>query len=225
YLQAIEDKAYREADRVISNLPGAVEHMVERGMDRSKFTWIPNGFSRRDLEASRSAPEEIMAAIPSDKFLVGYAGAFGPANSLDTFIRAANILSDDPNIHIMMIGSGMLKKALVELNSSIGNKNVTILDSVPKSQIQSILNRFDVCYIGLRQESVFRFGVSPNKLFDYLVSGKPIIYAVDSGSYRPIEEIGAGVQIPPQDPEAVAQAIRKLCATGAEERHEMGNKG
>ena len=100
-----------------------------------------------------------------------------------------------------------------------------MLDPIPKRQVQSMLARFDACYIGLTRDSLFRFGVSPNKLFDYLVSGRPILYGIDSGRYRPVEELKAGLQFSPEDPAALANAVLKLKALPEAERAEMGARG
>lgn len=88
-----------------------------------------------------------------------------------------------------------------------------------------MLGRFDACYIGLTKDPLFRFGVSPNKLFDYLYSGKPILYAIDSGSYKPVEDIGAGLQIEPQNPKALADAILQLYHMPQEQRQQLGDNG
>ena len=84
---------------------------------------------------------------------------------------------------------------------------------------------FDVCYIGLSKDNLFKFGVSPNKLFDYFYSSKPVIYAIDSGEYRPVETAQAGIQIPPEDPDRLADAILKLYQMSKEERDRLGENG
>ena len=88
-LQWIEDFAYRKSDKVISVLPYAVEHMVERGMIRDKFTWIPNGIHPTELENAEPLNKSVVSALPKDKFIVGYTGTFGLANNLSSFIEAA----------------------------------------------------------------------------------------------------------------------------------------
>lgn len=224
-MQWVEDRAYRTADRVVSNLPGAADHMVSRGMDRRKFSWIPNGFSRRDIDRPESAQEDILLQIPKNKFVVGYAGTIGVANSLETLIGAADLLRNHDEISFVLLGHGREKASLVASATEKSLSNVHFLPPVSHAQVQSVLSHFDVCCIGLRADGLFRFGVSPNKLFDYLIAGKPIIYGIDSGSYRPVEEFQAGLQVPPQDPAALADAILQLRALSPEERSEMGRNG
>lgn len=225
FLQWIEDRAYRKSDRVISNLPGAVEHMVSRGLLREKFQWIPNGFSRSDVEQSLPLPSNIFKKLPQSTFNICYAGTVGAANALHTLIRAAYLLRNESDISFTIMGHGREKDTLVESVRELGLTNVYFVAPVPKSMVQSVLKECSVCYLGLTKDSLFRFGVSPNKLFDYLVSGKPIIYGIDSGDYRPVEEFGAGIQIPPEDSVALVEAIKMLRVKSLQELEEMGRNG
>ena len=91
-MQWTEDKAYRDADVVLSNLPYSIDHMVQRGMARDKFTWVPNGFDQSEVSKLEALPESVLALIPQDKFIVGYTGTLGVANALDSLIEAAELL-------------------------------------------------------------------------------------------------------------------------------------
>src|SRR5690554_3403210 len=225
FLQWVEDRAYRHSDAVISNLPGAVDHMVSRGMRREKFTWIPNGFSKSDVDVALPLPDEVRAGFPDNSFNICYAGTVGVANALHTLVEAAEILRNELDISFTIVGNGREKAALIKYVKDRNLKNVHFIDPVPKKMVQSVLRKADVCYLGLTGDSLFRFGVSPNKLFDYLVSGKPVIYGIDSGDYRPVEEFGAGVQIKPEDPVALADAILCLKAKPKAELEEIGRRG
>lgn len=225
WMQRIEDRAYRVSDAVVSNLPNSVDHMAARGMDRKKFTWIPNGFDRREVETPEPLSEPAAAALPVDRFLVGYTGTIGAANALETMVGAAERLKDHEGIALVIVGSGRDRDKIADVIAQRGLRNIHIIDPIPKRQVQSMLARFDACYIGLSRDSLFRFGVSPNKLFDYLVSGRPILYGIDSGRYRPVEELNAGLQIPPEDPAALANAVLKLKALPEAERAAMGARG
>ena len=225
FLRWVEKRAYRNADQVVSNLPAAVEHMVASGMDRQKFTWIPNGFSKSEIEDADALPPEIQEKLPKDKFLVGYVGTIGVANALDTLIDAANDLRGEKDIALVIVGKGSEQARLQDKVAELGLDNVVFTGQIAKRQVQSMLSLLDVCYIGLTADPLFRFGVSPNKLFDYLVSGKPVLYGIDSGDYRPVEDASAGLQIPPEDPDALVAAIRTLTAMSDEGRAEMGENG
>jgi len=225
FLQWVEDKAYRESDRVISNLKNAVEHMQSRGMDPAKFAWVPNGFSMAEVSQPEPLDPETSAQLPDGKFIVGYTGTLGVANALDTLLDAAELLKDDPEIVFVLVGGGKEKPVLQRQAREKGLKNVVFIDPIPKAQIQTMLQRFDVCFIGLAKEPLFQFGVSPNKLFDYLFSGRPVIYSIDSGAYRPVDDANCGVTVPAEDPAAIAQAVMELKSLPEAERKAMGARG
>ncbi|WP_150909693.1 glycosyltransferase family 4 protein [Marinobacter halotolerans] len=224
-MQWVEDKAYRDSDVVISNLKNSVHHMISRGMDPRKFFWIPNGFSLLEVSQKAALNSLALEQIPSGKFLVGYTGAIGTANALDTLIAAAERLKEYSEIAFVLVGAGKEKRVLKQLVIRKNLKNVYFVDPIPKIEIQAMLAKFDACYIGLTKDPIFRFGVSPNKLFDYLYSGKPIIYAVDSDDYKPVEEAEAGLQVPAQDEAKLSEAVLKLYEMSAEQRQTLGNNG
>lgn len=225
FLQWVEDKAYREADFVFSNLKNSVDHMVERGMAQGKFTWVANGFSMDEVAKKQGLNSAASEQLPKDKFVVGYTGTFGLANALDSLILAADIVKANTDIVVVLVGEGKEKKSLERLVEEKELSNVRFVNAIPKVQIQSMLNHFDACFIGLTGDPLFRFGVSPNKLFDYFYSGKPIIYAIESGEYTPVADSQSGIQIPAENPEAIADAILTLYRMSASEREALGNNG
>ncbi|MCP4551724.1 MAG: glycosyltransferase family 4 protein, partial [Bacteroidetes bacterium] len=199
FLQWIEDKAYQDSDRVISNLKNSVEHMTNRGMDSAKFTWVPNGFSIDEVSQKQELSETVISQLPTNKFIVGYAGTFGISNALDSLFEAAKILKDQPGIAFVLVGEGKGKNELKELVARNKLSNVCIINSIPKEKIQKILSMFDLLFIAAKKSPLYHYGVSPNKLYDYFYSGKPIIYAIESGDYTPVLDSGAGLQIPAED--------------------------
>ena len=225
FLQWIEDRAYARADRVVSNLEGAVEHMAARGMDRGKFTWVSNGIALDEVAAPAPLPPEVAQQIPADGLRIVYTGTLGTANALDTLIEAAALLRDLPDVHILLVGQGRARAELEARRDALGLTNVRFLGAVPKPQVQSVLAACDVCYIGLTADPLFKFGVSPNKLFDYLISGKPVLYGIDSGKFKPVERYDAGLTVPAEDPQALADAIRRIHAMPEQERRRMGENG
>ena len=222
-MQWVEDRAYQKSDLVISNLKYSVDHMVARGMSPDKFHWIPNGVSVEEIAQSAPLNIESQKHLPKNKFIVGYTGSFGLANSLETLIDAAALINNK-NIAFVLVGGGKEKNALMEKVKSMGLNNTYFLDSIPKVEIQSMLQNFDTCYLGLTKSSLFRFGVSPNKLFDYLYSGKPLIYAIDSGKYTPIKDHSLGVQIEPENSQQLANAILEIYNLSENEKLNISNK-
>ena len=198
--------------------------MVSRGLEKDKFTWIPNGFSFVELDAQTDLSAEIVESIPKDKFIVGYLGTMGIANALDHFVEAAKQLKENTDIIFMLVGQGRQKELLQKLVAQYDLANVRILDPIPKSQVQSMLAYFDVCYIGLTKDPIFRFGVSPNKLFDYFISAKPIIYAINSGN-KPVDDSNSGISVDAEDAGQIAQAVLQLKEMTQEQREILGHNG
>jgi len=227
-MQIAEDFAYKHADKVISILPKALDYMVSRGMDANKFVHIPNGIDTEEWQSSNAQlPEKCKEVIEKlkkeEKFLVGYVGSFGVANALNYFIESAIYLKELP-VSLILVGQGPEREKLqkyVELNKL---DNVVFLTSIAKGSIPFLLNEMDALYIGWRKNRLYRYGMSPNKLFDYMMSGKPIIHAVEAGNDL-VKEVGCGISIPPEDPVAIAEAVKKLLSMAPGEREEMGMRG
>ena len=222
FMQWIEDKAYKDSDIVISNLPNAVEHMVARGMVWEKFLWIPNGFYLSELENLEPLSISIKSVLPKDKFIIGYTGTLGLSNALDTFIEAARLLKDYKEIAFVLVGKGKDKTTLVEQAKDLNN--VYFIESVAKKQIQNMLTEFDVCYLGSKKKNIYRFGLASIKLPEYMIAAKPIIHA-NSAANDLVELAKAGFSTPAEDPEAVADAVLKLKNMPLEKRKQLGQNG
>ena len=223
-MQKLEDRAYSKSDAITSNLPKAEVHINSRVNGSAPFYWLPNGIRIKNIA------NKVKVALPASLekeniFKVGYAGTIGEANELLTFVKAAKLLNGYSDILIVLIGQGKNKEQLQNYIKDNGLSNVEFINPVPKSHVVTLLQKLDVCYIGLTRSSVFRFGVAPNKLFDYFFAARPIIYAIDSGSYLPVNEAGAGISIPPGDPKKLAEAILELKKMSKIERDVMGKSG
>jgi len=225
FLQWIEDKAYRTADFVVSNLKNSHDHMASRGLKRNKFKWIANGVSFDEVTQNIKLNNDAMASLPKDKFVIGYAGAFGNANALNYLLHSAKELINETDIAFVLVGAGKEKDNLQNFVTENQLTNVHFIEPIPKVEIQSMLKTFDVCYIGLTKDPLFRFGVSPNKLFDYLYSARPIIYAIDSGNYNPVKEVNAGIEVEPENAANITKAILELRSKSKNELNAIGMNG
>ncbi len=215
-----EKFAYKKADKVISLLPKANEHMVSRGMDPSKFVCIPNGFNPEDMDLQENLDDSYFQDIPKDKFIVGYAGSLGLANAMDYLLESAKLLESKENIHFVIVGKGQHKERLIKKSGA----NVTFLDPVQKNEVQSVLKRFDLCYIGWHDQKIYRFGISPNKIFDYSFAAKPILHSVSAGNDL-VQEAKSGLSVAPENAELIKETIEKLASMSADELAEMGKRG
>jgi glycosyltransferase involved in cell wall biosynthesis len=155
--------------------------------------------------------------------IIGYAGTHGVANALDTFLDAAGLMKGE-DVVFALVGSGPDKAALQQRAMASGLENVRFVDPVRKEQIPALLQWFDVAYIGLQRQPLFRFGIAPNKLMDYMMAGRPVLMAIDAGN-DPVSEAGCGLTVKPEDPRAVAEGIRSLLKLSEDERKAMGRRG
>ena len=215
-----EKFAYKRADKVISVLPNAKPHMESRGMNKDKFIHIPNGFNMEEMKKSKDLDKSIANLIPKNKFIVGYTGSLGASNAMEYLIKASNYLEINENIHFVILGKG---QHLEKLKNNAKN-NVSFLGEIDKSQIQSAISFFDVCYIGWHNHSLYRFGISPNKIFDYMYSGKPIIHSVNT-SNDIVQIAKAGVSIQPENPSEIANKIIEISKMGKEILKKWGQNG
>jgi glycosyltransferase involved in cell wall biosynthesis len=157
------------------------------------------------------------------KFVVAYAGTHGLANALGTLLEAAALLRDKP-IAFVLVGAGPDKPALLRRAAELGLSNLQFFDPVPKSTVPALLRRTDLAYIGWRRQPLYRFGISPNKLIDYMMAARPVLHAVEAGN-DPVAEAGCGLTVAPEDPRAVADGILALLALGPGERAALGQRG
>lgn len=216
-LAAMECRLYRTADHIVSLLPGAVDHCVALGADRDRVTWVPNGV---DLDL---VPEGAQREHNAGDFTLMFAGAHGLANGLDTILDAA-ARTRGRGIRYQLIGDGPEKPRLIQRANEERLDHVEFLDPVPKQQVYSVLARADAFLMLLKASDVFRWGISPNKLFDYMCMERPVIFGVNS-SNSPVEQAGCGLRIPPEDPEALAAAALHLAGLPDEDLAVMGKAG
>jgi glycosyltransferase involved in cell wall biosynthesis len=217
-MQWLEDFGYRSADVVVSVLPAAAGHMESRGMDHAKFHYLPNGIDLNGLPSEGAAPAAVRDAINPGAFTVGFVGTLGRANVLETLIDAARLVEAD-GVQVVVIGHGPEREQLVARAGAA--TNVAFVGPLPKEQVAAALALFDACYVGYRRSPLYRFGVSPNKLYDYMAAGRPVLFAADAAN-QPVQEADCGRTVAPEDPEALARAIRSLAATSQDERARLG---
>jgi len=220
-LRLFELFALKKSDYIVSNLPNYGQHLKHYGINRD-FVYIPNGIYLSEIQEAEPLDNEILEMIPKNKFIIGYAGTVGLANALEYLINAAKILEKNDKIAILIVGEGQEKKKLIELVR--GLKNIQFIHAVQKQQVTSILKHFDVCYIGLRKSSLFEYGVSPNKIFDYMYSGKPIISSISTKKDL-VTMAKCGISVEAENSKAIADAIIKLYRMSPEQRAKMGQNG
>jgi glycosyltransferase involved in cell wall biosynthesis len=223
-----ESDAYRDADRVVSMLPCVHEHMASRGLDLSRLHIVPNGFAPEEWQGDSAPLGEALAAHlaaerAAGRVVVGYAGSMGLPNALDVLLDAAAQLRETP-ISFVLVGSGHEAERLTRRAETEALARVRFFPPIPKAQIPTLLAQFDIAYIGWQRTPIYRFGIAPNKLIDYLMAGRAVLHSVEAGN-DPVAEAGAGLTVAPEDPAAVAQGLRQLAALTPAEREAMGQRG
>ena len=180
----------------------------------NKWNYVPNGILISDWQDAEPIGDDIALKLENirKRFskVIAYTGSFGLANALDNFLIAASKMKGK-DIAFVLVGSGPEKQNLINLKEKLDSGNVFFVDSVPKTQIPDLLSYFDFLYIGLQKQSLFRFGISPNKLIDYMMSSKPVIQAIDAGNDM-VKEAECGISIPPEEPDKLVKACEELMA-------------
>ena len=226
--QAAENYAYRHADVVVSMLPKVAGHMQDHGLDLRKLHIVPNGITLDEWQGNppplrEDVAQHMRACKQAGLQLVGYAGSHGTPNALDVMLQAAALLRDAP-LAFVLVGDGHEKAALQAQAQQLGLQNVAFFDPIPKAQIPSFLAVTDIAYIGWQRVSIYRFGIAPNKLMDYMMARCVVLHSVEAGN-DPVAEAGCGITVPPADPAAIADGLRQLAALDAGARARMGDAG
>lgn len=226
--QAAEDYACRHADVVVSMLPCVHDHMKAHGLDLARLHIVPNGV----LTDEWDEPGEPLAGEPATcierahaagRTVVTYAGAHGVANALDALLDAAALMKGEP-FEFILVGDGPERARLVERVRAEGLDRVHLLGPIAKRQIPAWLGRVDIAYLGLQHVPIFRFGIAPNKLMDYMMAGRVVLSAIESGN-DPVSEAGCGLTVEAESPQAIADGLRRLGRLSPSERQAMGERG
>lgn len=233
--QSLAAKGMRLLERVLLERCAAVitllgdlpKYLRERGIHARRVEYIPNGVQVTDTTPDDSPlPPRVRAWLEEGRFVCGYVGTHGVANRLEVVVQAARLLQDrsEDRIGIVFVGDGPEKPRLKRLVEQLRLRNVVLLDPIPKSQVPSFIARLHAGIFHLAHNAVFRYGISSNKLFDYLANGTPVIFACRAG-YNPVQTAAAGISIPPDDPEALAKAMVSLATKPSGALKAMGTRG
>lgn len=222
-LGVIEKLGYRRADAIVGTMPNLGEH-VEKVIGSPRPTYcVPMGVDNRAIQSPAPLPEDYVAKyIPSDKFIVAYAGSIGISNALDTLMECAESMKHDPDIHFVVLGDGDLRE---KYENEFGLlPNLTFAPRVPKTMVHDFLTRCDLLYLSVHDSAVWQYGLSLNKLIDYMLAAKPIV-ASYTGFPSMINEADCGSFVPAGDVPALQEEIQRFKAMSALDRESMGIRG
>ncbi|MEM3871985.1 MAG: glycosyltransferase family 4 protein [Nitrososphaeria archaeon] len=205
-LKKVEYLLYRNSDLVIVNSPGFLSY-VPQSIPREKVILIPNGVSTSDFDGATEKNMELVYKLGLlDKFVVMYTGNLGVANDLDTVLNSAILLKDFRDIVFIFIGGGIRKDEIKKQIVSKNLENVIVLDPVPKKDISKFISLADVCIASIKDTPLLQL-VYPNKVFDYMASGKPTILTINGVMRDVIEKSNGGIYVPPGDSLKLKEAI------------------
>lgn len=230
WMKLIERRAYKQVDAVVSLLPNALEHMQPLGLTKDRFFCIPNGINLKDwAESPVPLPDihnNVFDRLKSlGKIVVVYSGSHGPPNALEQVLDLQKVVGNrDIPYHFIFIGEGISKADLIARTQAEGCTFVDFLPRVSKEQSLAAIQKADLCYIGWQDKPIYYYGISPNKISEYMYAQKPIIHVVPETN-DPVKEANAGISVKPFDPHALDTALRTLSAMSSEQRAELGRNG
>lgn len=220
-LAVLETFLYRRSVAVIALTEGIRDGVIAKGVPANKVVLIPNATTRPAPLDVRQRTEERRRRHWEGKTVAVWVGAHGPANGLEHVVDAARLLTHRTDIVIAFVGDGPDKGDL--MRRSAGLENVEFHDPIPKEQVSDTLRAADIGILHSRAFQAFT-GARPNKLFDYMAAGLPIVCALPGEALGLVNEAGAGICAEWENARSIAGAIVKL-ADCQELRDSLGGSG
>lgn len=219
-LVRLEEFLYSQADTIVVMAEGTSASLIRRGVIASKITYIPNGADVSDFVPSKSR-DYARRQYGFSQFTAVYAGAHGPANGLHLVLEAADAIRRLP-ISIVLVGGGVAKDGLVALAGSRELRNVRFLDPLAKTEIPDLLTAADVGLHVLADVDLFRSAVSPNKIFDYMAAGTPILTNCPGVVGDLVTTAESGIVVPAND---LASGLKQLYESESKVLRRYGERG
>ena len=207
---------YRSAARVVGVTRGMVDGVRDHGIPDEKLLWVPNGVDDWMTKIEGPPPE------PAD-FQIVYVGAHGTWNGLGQILDAAALLRDEP-VSFQFVGDGDQRDALIERAKQEGLENIDFCPAIPKKDAFAKIREATVSVV-VTWDHAFQKMILPNKIFDYLAAGRPVLVAAEGEMADLVREAGCGMVTRPDQPEELAESIRAMRALSPEARAELGRKG
>lgn len=221
FLSWVEKLGYRKADHIVSLLMDADDHIKNVLKDKPfKYTWISNGYQIGQT-LNCNLKEAIDKQIPKDKFIIGYAGSLGKANAMEYIIHGVKEMKNN-DICLCILGSGNDKKKLIKQADNCNR--IVFFDKIPKNQVQNFLKKCDLLYFSSKKLSIYEFGISANKTFDYMYAEKPILLSAPTKN-NVVELAECGRVVQPEDVEEINRVILEIKNMEKSERQKMGKRG
>lgn len=224
-MSVLEKRSYYAADACVGLSPGICEGIRRRSQKGKSIAMIPNGCDLDIFQDSDRKPDVIRGVKPTDMVAV-FTGAHGVANGLDAVLDMAKVLKSRKrnDIKIIFVGEGKMKTHLKERAKKEELDNCLFLDRMPKKELNEVMARADVGLMILANVPAFYYGTSPNKFFDYIASGLPVVNNYPGWLADIIKKNQCGIVVEPEKPEIFADALEYL-AEKSDLRKELGANG
>lgn len=218
-LYKLEKFIYKKSDKLIFTFPGGKDYVKEMGLDNSKVRYVNNGIDIEEFKYNEK--QNRHRDIDLDEigtFKVLYTGSMGQANALDYLIKSAKIIEDKgiKDIKIILFGDGYQREQLEKCVKDNNLKNVVFKQKVEKKYIPTILSKSNLNIFTGKHIYLYKYGLSPNKMFDYFASGKPTLSNIECG-YDMLQEYNCGITVKGGSAEALAEGILKFYSMSKEE--------
>jgi len=218
-LKKIEKFLYQKAEKIITLWPFAGDYITKFGVPKEKIVWIPHSVNFKRLK-------KRLNYIPKKRKLTFlYSGIHSEYAGLDTVLRAVKILQQKKldGFKIVLIGGGAEKKNLIKTAKDLNLKSVEFRDMVSKDEVYGVMEKSDIFIFVLKNMPLLiKYGISSNKLIDYMAVGRPIIFAVKSKN-NPVKDAKAGLTVEPENAQALSKTIKKMASLSFKKRLKMAN--
>jgi glycosyltransferase involved in cell wall biosynthesis len=217
----LERFLYRRADQIIVNSPGYIEHVRIR--TGRQITLIPNGVDVAQFNPELPSTDWRREHHLEDKYIIMYAGAHGLSNDLGVVLEAASKLMEHSDIQFVLVGDGKEKPALINQAEHLHLQNILFLPPVTKEKMPELLAAADACIAILKPIELYKT-TYPNKVFDYMAAGRPILLVIDGVIREVLEQASAGLFVQPGNAQSLSDAIQWM-ADHSEIARDMGKSG
>ncbi len=224
-LYNMEHKSYRDADGLIFSMQGGRDYIIDKGwskevggdVDTSDIGYLNNGVDLETIDRERLEVKLDDPDLETTKFKVVYLGSISAMNGLDVLVETAKVIRNRGNNKVIFLiyGYGNQEEQLKKMVSDYGLSNIKFKGKLEKKYAMSLLSRSDLNIFTFRDSPLWKYGVSPNKLFMYFASGKPVLSMIRP-NYDLVEKKEAGISVENR-PEVVADAIERFCKMSKEE--------
>ena len=218
-----QKQVYKRA-RKITTISKRFKHYLEtKGVPSEKIFILSNWAGSDNFKAVARNTNLGLEEGLAGKFNIVYAGNIGSAQGIDVILQSAEALGASDQFQFIVIGDGLEKNDLEKQAQKMGLETVRFLGKKPPEELAQYFAWADVLFLPLRKDPIYEVTI-PSKTFTYLACGRPILVAANGDVADLILELGAGIVVPPEDPQAIAAAVRRLMNMEPGQMEQFGDR-